>query len=713
MDILGNLNKEQIEAVTSTEGYVRVIAGAGSGKTRTLTHRYAYLVTELGVSTANILCATFTNKAAKEMKSRIRNMIGDMDLGYVCTFHGLGVQILREDIHVINYPKNFVVMDNEDTEQILKMIYENNRISSSVYKFKDIREHISFEKCRKFSHIPYFMEMDNQTLKSMYENAEDMKEKIYLGYLYEQRKNYGLDYDDLITVALYILKNNEEKRLKWQNRMMYVMVDEFQDVGFLDQELAHILSDYHKNYFIVGDPNQTIYTWRGADIKRIMNFDKQYIGTKTIKLNKNYRSTPEIVNAANSLIEKNAFLIPNEIVAMKDSHVLTVYNHSKTTKEEAKWIVKQIKLLVGNGAKYSEIAILYRAHFVSRSIEEIFLKENIPHILFSGVEFYKRKEIKDIVAYMRMVAYADDLSFARVINEPKRNIGTKRIAFLSQYAESNNCSLYNALKANIDNALFTNTEAKKFLNVIEKYSKTYREMKLSDIFTGVLNDSGYDAMLRTVGEDERLENLAELKESIFEFEKNSGEESTLEDYLQNIALYTNSDMENKKDSVKMMTIHIAKGLEFPYVFVCGLNEGIFPSSHARTIDELEEERRLAYVAYTRAENALFLTDAEGVNYEGLFRHPSRFIFNTDKKFLKYETELDEELAAKAQSYIKSQEVKMYNPKTMLKAGDKVEHKVFGIGEIVEINDELSTYVIKFEQLQTNRNLNFNAPLIKL
>lgn len=649
------------------------------------------------------------------MKKRIRSMIGDMDGGYICTFHGMGVSILREDIHFINYPGSFVVMDTEDVECILKKIYADLNITTRAHTFKDVKKYIGIKKCSEnekgvFNHIPYLMEIDNRQLKENYINEKNIYEKIFLGYLYEQRKNFALDYDDLLTIPLYILSANEEKRKKWQGRMMYVMVDEFQDVGRLEYALANILSGYHKNLFVVGDPNQTIYSWRGADIKRIEDFHKTHIGTTTIKLYKNYRSTPEILNAANSLISKNTIVIPNEIVSMRKENVLSVYSHSKTTWEEAGWIVRQIKLLAEKGVKYSEIAILYRAHYVSRSIEEVFLKEKIPYILYSGTEFYKRKEIKDIISYMRMVAFVDDLSFRRVVNEPKRNIGKRRMSFLEEYADAHSCSLYNALKDNLEDSLFIKTGAGEFVNVIEKYRPVYKEMKLSDIFTGILNDSGYEAMLRTVEDDDRLDNLSELKTSIYDFETASGEECLLEDYLQSISLYTNSDMEGRKDAVKLMTIHIAKGLEFPYVFVCGLDEGIFPSKKAKTIEELEEERRLAYVAYTRAEDALFLTDAEGVNYDGSFRYPSRFIFNTDRAFLKYEVELEETLAENAKNNIKRTENLMDKGETGLKVGDKIKHKVFGDGKIIGVKESL--YVIKFDKFSTERNLAFNAPIEK-
>lgn len=715
MDIFQCLNDEQIEAVTTTEGYVRVIAGAGSGKTKALTYRYAYLVNELGISTSNILCATFTNKAANEMKKRIRVMIGDNDIGFVCTFHGFCVQLLREDIHVMNYPRNFVVMDAEDTETILKTVYETSNIQSRSYTFDMARKSINQFKTagNADAHIPYFLELDSQKLKMEYENESNIERKIILGYLYEQRKCYGLDFDDLITFAVYILRHFPEKQKKWQERMQYVMVDEFQDVSKLNYTLADLLSGYHKNLFIVGDPDQTIYSWRGAKIEYIMDFDKGHENTKTIILNKNYRSSPDILNASNSLIKKNKNRIEKDLVAVKDGNVPVIFHHAKTTKLEAEWIVKQIKTLIESGKKYSNIAILYRAHFVSRSIEEVFMKEKIPYILYSGIEFYKRKEIKDILSYLRMVLYADDLSFQRVINEPKRNIGKKRVAFLKEYAELHNTSMYNALKDNLEHKLFVSTDATEFIDLVEKYNQLYKEMKVSDVMTSLLEESGYEAMLRQVGEQERLDNLSELKQSVFEFEKTAGEENTLEEYIQNITMFTNSDKDEKKEAVKMMTIHTAKGLEFPYVFLCGLNEGIFPNKHVDTIDKLEEERRMAYVAYTRAENVLFLSDAEGINYDGSFRYPSRFIFNTDKAYLNYTVELEERLVDESMKYIQANEQKIVSPQVEFQIGDYVEHKVFGVGKIINIRKDISSFVIKFENSETERNLNFKAPLTVL
>lgn len=708
-NFIDELNEQQKEAVTTTEGYVRIIAGAGTGKTKALTYRYAYLVDELGISTSNILCVTFTNKAAREMSKRIRQMIGDSDTGYICTFHGFCVKLLREDIHAINYPQNFVVMDSEDTEDILKTVYENAHIQSRTYTFDMARDHISAMK-NEMQHIAYLADISNDRLLADYEKASDIPEKVFLGYLYEQKKVYGLDYDDLITIALHILRTDAEKCRKWQERMMYVMVDEFQDVSGNQYALAEILSGYHRNLFIVGDPDQTIYTWRGARIEYILEFDKNHENTQTIFLDTNYRSTPDILAVSNSLIEKNRNRLPHRLVAVKPSEARPLYVHSRTTGDEAQWVTNEIKRLVEAGTKYSDIAVLYRSHFVSRSIEEAFIKTKIPYILYSGTEFYKRKEIKDVLAYLRMVAYADDLSFCRVINEPKRNFGKKRMSMLKSYCETHRCSLYSGLQDLLEEKTVKSTGASAFVDIIENFRKTYKEKSLSDLVMELMAATGYEAMLRQAGEQERMDNLAELKQSIDEYEKTSGEENTLEEYLQSIALYTNNDREKDKDSVTMMTIHTAKGLEFPYVFVCGVNEGIFPSKHVDTEAMLEEERRMAYVACTRAERGLYISDAEGLNYDDSFRYPSRFIFNIDREAIDYVNELPQRLVDDTKSYIAANESRYMPLDTELKPGDRVRHNVFGEGTITGIRGDIGCYVVKFDRVATERNLKIGTGL---
>lgn len=709
-DCLMGLNEKQRQAVTATEGYVRVIAGAGSGKTRALTRRYAYLVNELGISPSGILCATFTNKAAYEMKRRIRAMIGDQDTGFICTFHGFCVQVLREDIHTMNYPSGFLVLDSEDTDAFLRDVYQDAGINAKHYTFSMARDMLTARK-EKMEHIPYVLSLDNSGLYEKYKESPDPKDRIFYGYLYQQKKCFGLDYDDLITFVYHILTHFPEKRTKWQERLEYIMVDEFQDVSAMQYGLADILSGYHRNLFIVGDPDQTIYTWRGASVDFILNFDETHPDTETIVMDTNYRSTQDILNASNSLIKKNQKRIDKDLKAVRSALAPVLYHHAKTASEEALWIAERVLALQGEGARLADVTVLYRSHFASRSLEEVFIQKQIPYVLYSGVEFYKRKEIKDAMSYLRMVAYGDDLSFLRVINEPRRNVGTKRLELLKEYAESHGCTLYSALQDSLEHPLIQKSGAGEFASMIDRYQKCYREMRTSDLLESLLNASGYEAMLRTSGENERLDNLAELKRAVLDFEHSSGEETGLEDYLQSAALFSNADKEEKPDSVKMMTIHTAKGLEFPNVFLMSFSEGIFPTKHVNTPDRLEEERRLAYVAYTRAMDRLFLSDSEGVNFDGSFRYPSRFLFDTDKDCVTYTAELPSHLVGEAASYIRMSENQIQSAaRKTLCAGDRVRHKVFGEGEVLSVNEEERSYTIKFDSAKTSRSINMRIPL---
>ncbi len=709
--LLSNLNDQQKKAVITTEGYVRVIAGAGSGKTRVIAHRYAYLVDVAGISTKNILCVTFTNKAANEMKKRIRSLIGDADLGLICTFHSFCVQLLREDCHVVQYPSRFLVLDEDDVESILKGCFENLGVTSKDLTIQAARENVINYKNGKM--YPLYIEMLSdpkmELLNEYRNNATDLMDKIFYEYLYTQRKTFGLDFDDLMNFTLYILDTDNNVKEKWQKRLEYIMVDEFQDVSLHQYLLAEILSGYHKNLFVVGDPDQVIYTWRGANVEFILNFDKRHPQCKTIIMDQNYRSLSKIITASNSLIRKNRFRIEKDLKAVRNGEGQCVYFHAKTQHEEADWISNQIISLQEQGAKFSDIAILYRAHYVSRVIEESFVRKQIPYTLYSGIEFYRRKEIKDVLSYLRLICRGDDLSFLRVINEPKRGIGKKRIKYLQEYAEEHNCSLLTALSENIDNAIIKGTSARQFLDMIDKFKATYTQMTISDLLTELLEASGYEEYLRVSGDEDRLNNVAELKQAVYEFETTAGEDVTLEDYLDHIALFTNMDKEDQKDTVKMMTAHSAKGLEFPFVFVTGMNEGIFPSRKINTPEELEEERRLAYVAMTRAKDKLFLTDSEGINYDGSFRYPSRFIFNIEKANLDYVVELPQELVDDAKGYIQANE-EMIFCKEKFKVNDRIVHPIFGPGVIVDIDHKNSCYIIKFENVNTERKISFRASL---
>ncbi len=719
--LLDYLNEEQQMAVKTTEGYVRVIAGAGSGKTRALTHRYMYLVECLGISTANILCVTFTNKAANEMKKRIRGLIGDKDLALICTFHSFCTQVLHLDITKINFPTNFMILDSEDQSDILKKVYEDRGIKFNELTHKNAKDYIRDSKhlARTAEYINLFVNTNDSELYNKYMSAKSVHDKVFYGYIYEQKKCFGLDFDDLIILTLHIFTTFEDVLFKWQNKLQYIMVDEFQDVNLKQYALCSMLSKVHKNLFIVGDPDQNIYSWRGANVSFILNFDKNFEDVITIMMNKNYRSSPEIINVSNSLISKNKYRIEKKLESIKSNGPITIYNHAKTTYDEAQWISQQILTLINSGAKKSDIAILYRAHHVTRPIEESFMRNKINYTILSGISFYNRKEIKDVLCYLRMIVYGDDFSFLRTVNVPKRNIGKKRIEILSAYAKTNSCSLYEALKACLHLDLFRSSNAGEYIYLIEKFKKNYKEKNVTDVLNLILDESGYDEMLKTQGEDERLENLAELKNSIYDYEISSGEEIGVEDYLSKIALYTNLDKDDNKDTVKMMTIHTAKGLEFPFVFVCALNEGIFPSKRIDTLPKLEEERRLAYVAFTRAEKALFLSEAEGYNYDSSFRYPSRFIFNIDKEILKYSVELDAELVNSSIEHIlfdeKLLELKEENKNnstiknnSKLCVGDLVCHSAFGEGKIESINEIDDSISVKFDNCDTLRTLSFRS-----
>ena len=583
--LLCQLNQAQLEAVTSTEGFIRVIAGAGSGKTRELSHRFAFLVNEIGILPGNILCVTFTNKAANEMRHRIHNLIADNDTGYINTFHGFCVSILQEDSHAVQYPKNFLVLDNQDIDSMLKIIYEERGLTLRHKTFSKARDMIEMYKLERYPN--YYLDlitMSLDTLRQKYLRATDVNDIIFYGYLYQEKKCFGLDYNDLLKFSLYIFEKNKEIRLKWQKRLEYIMIDEFQDIDKIQYQLMKVLCGYHKNLFIVGDPDQTIYSWRGADINYLLNFDKAFPDVKTIMMNENYRSTPQILSVCNSLIDKNKNRMKKDLLPMCHSKNSVLYYHGDTSEEESDWIADQIIKLHKKDISYKDITILYRAHYVTRTLEETLLKKKIPYSIYSGIQFFERMEVKDALSYLRMITYKDDLSFLRIVNVPKRNIGKKRMEFLQAYVNAHHCSFYEALKECVEDPIFKGTDAKDFISLIDAFSVTYEQRTISEVLSDILDRSGYEEMLRTTGNQERLDNLAELKQAVYDYEISCGEEALLPDYLDHIALFTNSDVTDDSDKVKLMTVHAAKGLEFPHVFLCALNEGIFPSKKTSTIE---------------------------------------------------------------------------------------------------------------------------------
>ena len=715
-DLLSGLNTAQREAVTSTEGYVRVIAGAGSGKTRALSHRFAFLVNELGILPGNILCVTFTNKSAAEMRQRIHALTGDNDTGYINTFHGFCVSVLQEDSHAVQYPRSFMVLDNSDIDAMLQIIYEERGLTLRDMTFSAARDMIEVQKL--FKRPDYYLDMITMsldTLKEKYDQADTPADIIFYGYLYQEKKCFGLDYNDLIKFSLHIFQEHPDIRLKWQRRLEYIMIDEFQDIDQLQYQLMEVLCGYHKNLFIVGDPDQTIYTWRGANVKYLLDFDKQFPGTRTILMMENYRSTPEILAAANSLIDKNQDRIKKELRPTLPSGAPVVCHLAETQEAEARWMAEEMRRLHEAGTPYRDMTVLYRAHYVTRAVEEVLLGEKIPYTIYSGVQFFDRMEIKDALSYLRMIAYKDDLSFRRIANVPKRNLGKRRLAFLQAYAERQSCSLYQALTDNLEDPVLKGTGARKFVSLIESFAAGYAGRPVSEVLSALLNESGYEKMLRTEGSQERLDDLAELKQSVYEYETTCGEEVTLEHYLTHVALFTNVDTADQGDRVRLMTVHAAKGLEFPYVFLCGMNEGIFPSRKVRTLQAMEEERRLAFVALTRAEKGLYLSEADGRNFDGSPRYPSRFVLDIDDNLLTFTHPPEEGLIRAARDHIDHS--RSWLPEddgdTVFPTGTRVRHALFGPGTVLDADMDKGAHVIQFDEMETPRKISFRAKLEKI
>ena len=715
-EYLKGLNPDQLAAVTSTEGYIRVIAGAGSGKTRALAYRYAYLVNEIGILPENILCVTFTNKSANEMRKRIRKLSEDSDTGYISTFHSFCDTILHEDINLVHYPKSFVVLDNLDIDAMLKTVYDERGLTMRDMTFSKARDMIEMKKnLYEPEYYKPMLALSIDELRNKYMEATATEDIIFWGYVYQEKKCFALDYNDLINFVLYIFEISEETKLKWQDRLEYIMVDEYQDIDALQYKLMRVLCEMHGNLFVVGDPDQTIYTWRGANVRYIMEFENEFPNVKTIMMNTNYRSTPEVIALSNSLISKNKNRVPKDLVAVKEHDRIPVYFHAETSEEEAEFVSNEIIELKNRGVKLNDIAILYRAHYLSRTFEDVFIKKEIPYTIYSGVQFFERAEVKDALSYLRMIIYKDDLSFERIVNKPRRNIGEKRMTFLKEFADRNHISLYESLRKNLDHDIFKGTAANDFVDFVEQFSSEYHFMMLSDLMSLVLDKSGYEKLLRLEGGQARLDNLAELKQAIIEFEESCGEDFSPEEYLDRIAMMSNNDVPDEEGKVKMMTVHTAKGLEFPFVFLVGMNEGIFPSRKTSSLSQMEEERRLAFVAATRAQRGLYITEPEGKNNEGSFRYPSRFIFNVDKGLIHYVKELDPALLDETKRIIESSERSLAGEalSQIMIVGTRVHHDIMGDGEIVDINRDKKCYVIAFDELSTNRKISFKAKLQKI
>ena len=693
-ELFDNLNDKQIEAVIATEGKVRVVAGAGSGKTRVLAHRYAYLVNEVGIDPGNILCMTFTNKAAREMKNRIAQLVHRAHANdFTCTIHGFCVKFLRREIHRLGYPKSFTILDEEDQKALAKQVMEDMHLDATNTTITQFLNGLANYK-NGLGYIPSII------LPNVQLEAKDINENVR--YIQLQLKNFAIDYNDIINYALYIMDNYPDALAYWQDLLNYVQVDEVQDCNAKDWAIINHVSGGYGNLFIVGDPDQAIYEWRGAKPDMFIEFPTE----TDIILNQNYRSTPNILSVANSIIEHNENRIPKDLFTERPSDKVAIHYHGKSEEEKCKWIVDQISDLNNTGASFSDFAIMYRASYLSRNIEQALMKKQIKYVVWGGIRFFERREIKDCLAYLRLIAnQKDDLAFSRIINVPKRSFGKSSLMRLQELADAEGLSLYETLVKHKDDEAFASKPAvMQFIQLIDDYHGYSSFTAIGELLDSVLKDTGLDNMYREEGDDERLQNIEELKSSVKEYETLNVDSDflSLESYLQEIALYTNADYKEDGETVKLMTIHQAKGLEFPYVFIMGLTEGVFPchrSIRERNKRAEEEERRLMYVAVTRAEKALFLTESEGYNYvTKQDKYPSRFLLEIQDGLLDIKGNIDKELLNNLLAGTKRliEELEAETNPVEFEVGDKVAHKIFGGGEVIEKTNETS-YRIRFEK----------------
>ena len=627
------LNENQKEAVLSDDQYLRIIAGAGSGKTRVLTTRIVHLIEDEDVRPYKILAITFTNKAAKEMKERLSTMLHEEDEPrWISTIHSLCVRILREDISCLGYPKNFTIMDADDQKSIVKEAMKQLDLKDSKLTPGEVVGYISNNKTAQIS-----VDAAKKMAGSFTDDTD--KARIYEYYVNRLKEMYALDFDDLILKTVTLFSDFPSVLEKWQRRFEYVLVDEFQDIDNLQYQLIRFLVGKNASLYVVGDPDQTIYTWRGANVDIIMHFEKDFPNAKTIMLNENYRSTDAILRVSNSVIQNNKNRLKKELYTSKKNEDKVIHFGAESEEYEDAWIAGMIQKLHTQGKKYSDIAILYRSNYLSRGLEKAMIDLRIPYIIYGGIRFYERMEVKDALCYLRMIVTADDLALQRILNRPKRGIGGKTMDNIVEEARRNNSTMYEVLKAN---QIFSGKSKKtieEFVSMIEGWKAIEREgkMPLDELLEKIFEEIGVKAMCEADEEkrDERLLNLKALQEDLQNFSEDNPDLS-LDEYLQNIALYTDRDSGEVNECVQLMTVHAAKGLEFDTVFVTDLNEGIFPN--ARSIEDsshgMEEERRLAYVAFTRAKNHLYVCEAGGFSFiiQGP-RQTSRFIKEMDHDYM--------------------------------------------------------------------------------
>lgn len=691
-----NPTLEQQKIIENTEGNIRVGAVPGSGKTYVLTNRIAYLIQELYVEPSSIVAMTFTNKAAGEMKRRLQSMIGDMATCFLGTFHGFCNLFLKEEIHRISYPKTFVILDKRAQLDLIREVAEENGISLKDLKAKDMVEKIAQNKVVD-SYLEVMLSMDEQMLKRKTEGVTCPQEIVYYHYLKKQRDNYALDFEDMIQITLYILLQHKEVLEKWQKKCQYVLCDEYQDVNSAQDTLLTLLSGNYKNLTVVGDDDQCIYGWRGSEVDFMVEFDKTHEETKDFTLSENFRSTPEIIAVANSLISKNANRLLKTMFTNHPSGMKPVYYVAETEKEEADFMAETI--LKTKEKKYSDCAVLVRAASQTRALEEAFMQKKIPYKILSGAQFYNSEEIRTVIAYLRLVYGLHDLDFAWAIRHPRRGFGKKSMDELKQYALWHKITLMEALGEWIAQGKINKKQIISFYENIRLLHDTYEKYSAKDLVGKVL-DLGYREELEQDVEQTKLDNVTELLHTIADMEQENIEPLALEDLLAHFALFSAQDDDTGKNVVRIMTIHTAKGLEFPTVFIPGMVDGQFPSKRLRNRDELEEERRLFYVAITRAMKELYISSYR-CKVEGFPVWFSSFMEDIEYPLLEH----------KGIKHIgKPKEEMPVTEKTAFRVGEEVIHPAFGQGRIININHQGQYYEIEFPKLNGTRQIVFRAKL---
>ena len=678
---LDELNDRQKEAVLYNDGPLLIIAGAGAGKTKTLTTKIAFLIEEKDVSPYSILAITFTNKAAKEMKDRIHMQIGDLAKKLqVSTFHSFGLKLLRENYEALGYDKNFVIMDSDDSLTVVKKIIKDMGYDPKIYNPRAIRNKIS--SCKNEMMSPEAYE------RLAVSDYEKVVKEVYEKYNVKLQKNNSVDFDDLLLLPIELFKKHPDVLKRYQDLYKYILIDEYQDTNEAQYILTKLLSEKNRLITCVGDDSQSIYSFRGANYKNILNFEKDYKDAKTILLEENYRSTSNILDAANQVIKNNKMRKDKNLWTSRGIGEKIKYYRAYNERDEAQYVIRKIKELTNRNVEYKDIAVLYRTNAQSRVLEEEMLKENMPYRVVGSFYFYSRKEIKDLIAYLRLIHnYKDNVSLLRVINTPKRGIGLKTIENLTRKADEAGISIYEAI---------TSGKELQFKELIERLKKVSEDLTLTELIDKVLDATGIKQELESEGTLEsevRLENLEEFKSITKSFEEREGLIS-LEEFLLEISLI--SDVEEYKDDpnrISLMTVHSVKGLEFNHVFVVGMEEGIFP--HVNSLmenSEIEEERRLCYVAITRAKDNLHLINARRRTLYGneQINPVSRFIGEINTDLL--ETNAKDEIPKKEE---KIEVGEMFREEEVdYQVGDFVYHETFGTGKVVEVTNTLVSVAFK-------------------